>query len=174
MGGRGSGGKNKKPTELKKVQGNAGHRPLNRKEPKPISGEPPMPADLPKKAQLVWQRLVPILQGMKVLTLADGDALAALCVVRVRWRQAEDLIDRTGQLVKETITKPDGTVIVRVKKNPAVNVASDALRHLRALMADFGLNPAARSGVNVKGGDDKPQDPLDDLLGAETSGEIVQ
>lgn len=174
MGGRGSGGKNKKPTALKKVQGNAGHRPLNRKEPKPVPGEPSMPDDLPKKAQLQWKRLVPILQGMKVLTSADGDALAALCVVRVRWRQAEDLIDRTGQLIKETITKPDGTVIVRVKKNPAVTVSSDALRHMRALLSDFGLNPAARSGVHAEGSNDKPQDPLDDLLGAETSGEIVQ
>jgi P27 family predicted phage terminase small subunit len=174
MGGRGSGGKNKKPTALKELEGNQGHRPLNAREPKPEDGEPPMPADLPKKVQLEWKRLVPLLKAMKVLTTADGDALEALCRMRLRWRQAEDLIDRTGQVVAEKISKPDGTRIVRVKKNPAVTVSSDALRHYRALLADFGLTPASRSGIHAEGGNDRPSDPLDDLLGNEDSDEIVQ
>jgi P27 family predicted phage terminase small subunit len=167
MGGRGSGGKNKKPTALKKVQGNAGHRALNDKEPEPAPGAPKMPADLSRKAQIEWKRLVPILQGMKVLTEADGDALAALCTARVRWRQAEDLIERMGQVVVED--SPNGK---RVKKNPAVTVASDALRHMRSLMQDFGLTPASRSGIKVDNG--KSQDPMDDFFSGKAADEVVQ
>jgi phage terminase small subunit len=96
MGGRGSGGKNKKSDDRRELEGNAGHRPLNKKEPRPSTGEPAMPADLSIKARIIWKQLVPLLLEMKVLTVADSEALAALCTARVRWRQAEDLVERMG------------------------------------------------------------------------------
>lgn len=176
MGGRGSGGKNRKPTKLRKLQGNLGHRPLNEQEPEPEAGDPPMPKDLPKKAQIEWKRILPIVRGMKVLTVADGDALEALCMARVRWRQAENLIERMGQVVVETRETGSGQnrkTEKRVKKNPAVTVASDAMRHMRALLADFGMTPASRSGVKASS-DGKSQDPLDNFFSGEAASEPVQ
>lgn len=146
---------------------------MNEQEPEPEAGDPPMPEDLSKKAQLQWKRLVPILREMKVLTRADGDALAALCTARVRWRQAEDMVEHMGPLVTEERETIDGDIEIRVKKNPAVTVASDALRHMRALLADFGLTPASRSGVKANT-DGKSQDPLDDFFSGEAASEPVQ
>lgn len=173
MGGRGSGGRNRKPTALRKLTGNAGHRKLNDKEPTPAPGDPDMPADLTAKAKAEWKRLLPLLRDMKVLTKADGDALAALCQVRVRWKQAEALIERMGQVVVETRQTASGKIERRVKKNPAVTVASDALKHMRSLMADFGLTPASRAGVKTIGNGES-QDPLDDFFGGKASDEVVQ
>jgi len=46
MGGKGSGGHNRKPTALKKLQGNPGKRKLNKNEPALVLGEPLMPLGL--------------------------------------------------------------------------------------------------------------------------------
>jgi len=46
MGGKGSGGHNRKPTAQKLAEGNRGKRPLNLREPKALSGEPPMPSGM--------------------------------------------------------------------------------------------------------------------------------
>lgn len=173
MGGKGSGGKNKKPSAIRKVEGNAGHRPLNDLEPEPEPRDPPMPEDLGAKAQKVWNRLLPILRGMKVLTVADGDALGALCTARVRWRQAEDMIDRMGPLIYEEHETLDGNIEIKIKKNPAVTVAADSFKQMTALLAAFGLTPASRSGIKTNGNGES-QDPLDDLFSGKAAGDIVQ
>src|SRR5438132_13074356 len=101
MGGKNSGGRNRKPTAVKKLQGNAGKRKLNPREPKPKVGVPEMPAHLPKIAVLAWKRLVPILTGMNVLTIADGDALGAYCSAIAQWGQAELAIAKYGILLAD-------------------------------------------------------------------------
>ena len=61
------------------LEGNPARRPLPPNEPRPLSGEPEMPAYLDREARRQWKRLVPILLSMRVLTVADGMALATLC-----------------------------------------------------------------------------------------------
>ena len=58
MGGKGSGGHNRKPTNLKKAEGNRGKRPLNLREPKALPGEPPMPSGMTEQARAVWPEVV--------------------------------------------------------------------------------------------------------------------
>ena len=62
MGGKGSGGRNRKPTAQKKAEGNRGKRPLNENEPKALPGEPPMPDFVAKDIAVrqVWRELIPI------------------------------------------------------------------------------------------------------------------
>ena len=54
MGGRGSGGKNRKPTAIKKAEGNRGKRKLNEREPVALAGEPAIPKVLSRAARAVW------------------------------------------------------------------------------------------------------------------------
>lgn len=54
-----------KPTALRIIEGNLGHRPLNQREPKPLVGEPDVPAHLSRDAKKEWRRLVPILLAMR-------------------------------------------------------------------------------------------------------------
>lgn len=153
MGGKGSGGKNGKPTALKRLQGNPGKRKLNKKEPKPMIGVPQMPSHLSKIAKAAWRRLVPILVSMKILTIADGDALAGYCTAIEQWILSSAAILKYGILIAEL---DESTGTGSVKTNPAVRIRSDALRHMRSFESEFGLTPASRSKLQIHADDDAP------------------
>lgn len=185
MGGKGSGGRNRKPTAVKKAQGNAGKRKLNDREPVVNVGAPAMPDYLSESGRAEWNRLVPILLSMKVLTPSDGDALAALCCAHSQFVEAQhDLVARGNLLDIYQICQLNGfpivgrtgkpkAVLIDVKKNPSVQVASDADKRLRSYYAMFGLDPSSRSRLTTNP-NDPPQDPLDDFLSRKTAGEKVQ
>jgi P27 family predicted phage terminase small subunit len=160
MGGKNSGGRNRKPTAIKKLQGNAGKRKLNAREPKPLIGRPAMPSHLSKIAVAAWKRLVPILTDMKVLTVADGDALGAYCSAIAQWAMAEGAIAKYGILLAE-LDELTGTSVL--KTNPAVRVKSDALRHMRSFEGEFGLTPASRSKLQINA-DSDDVDPFEAFL----------
>jgi P27 family predicted phage terminase small subunit len=178
MGGTGSGGGNRKPTAVKKLQGNAGKRRLNEREPAPEVAAPEMPEYLTGEAALEWQRLVPILLSMKVLTPSDQNALAALCCAHAQFVEAQRDIALNGQLLDiyavceyqgVPITGKSGApkaVLLEVKKNPSIQIASDADRRLRAYYAMFGLNPASRSKLSTNASSNETPDALDSLFDA--------
>lgn len=176
MGGKGSGGRNRKPTAVKKLQGNPGKRRLNRKEPKPGPGIPVMPEFLNAVAIREWQHIVPILDKMGVLTTADGEALAGFCTSYAQLVKAEAAIEKYG-IVIASLHKETGTAVLRM--NPAVRIKSDALRQMRAFMQEFGLTPASRSKVAAVEGRDlvpdvKTQDALEDFVSRKPASEIPQ
>ena len=79
-------GRRPKPTELKLLEGNPGHRPLNLHEPKPLKGIPASPIGLNAEGQATYALLAVQLDALGVLTNADGSALelladACLCAV---------------------------------------------------------------------------------------------
>lgn len=169
MGGKGSGGRNRKPTARKQVEGNPGHRRLNKREPSAELGAPDMPRYLDKLAKEEWNRLVPILLTMKTLHRSDGGALAGLCCAHSQFVKAQRDIARRGinlniyELV-DVGKKTPKPVLIATKKNPSLGVASDADRRLRSYFAMFGLDPASRSRLIAGGGSEPPEDPLDEFL----------
>jgi P27 family predicted phage terminase small subunit len=178
MGGNGSGGRNAQPTELKKLKGNPGKRKLNRREPKAVRGIPKMPAYLTGEARAEWNRLAPQLAEMKVLTLSDRNALACLCCAHAQYVEAQrDIVER-GQMIDVyavcevagvPITGKSGkpkAVLLDAKKNPSVQIASDADRRLRSYYAMFGLDPVSRSKLSINADSDKTPDALDKLFDA--------
>jgi len=171
VGGRGSGGHNRKSTARKKLEGNRGHRKLNSKEPKPKPGAPAMPPYVfaSRFARDEWNRLVPLLLEMKILTTADGPALGGLCAAYSQLVMAENAIQKYGLMVAD-LEHATGVGMVRV--NPAVRIKSDALRHLRAFCSQFGLDPASRSKLSIR--NDPTQDPVDDFFSGKDTDEIVQ
>ena len=82
-------GRKPKPTTLKLLAGNPGHRPLNGQEAVEPAELPDCPEHLDKDAQAEWQRISPILSEMNLLSSADRAALAAYCVCYGRWVSAE-------------------------------------------------------------------------------------
>lgn len=168
MGGRGSGGHNKKPTKLKELHGKPGKRRTNKREPKPTPGAPLMPAHLAsdKVAVAKWRELVPILDRMGVLTKADGDALAAYCSLFSQWVKCEKVIKKFG-IVTAEVDEDSG--LVKPKQNPAVRIKADTIRLMRQFENEFGLTPAARTSLSTGEGRDlepnvKAQDALQDFL----------
>src|SRR5690606_26210093 len=93
-------GRKPTPTHLKVLRGNPGKRPLPANEPQPKPKAPPCPAHLDAEAKREWRRMVKELEPLGLLTKIDRAALAAYCQAWSRWVQAEEMIRKTGMIVK--------------------------------------------------------------------------
>lgn len=142
-----------KPTQLRILEGKAGHRPLNDREPVYPVEVPPRPSFLDAVARTEWKRVVPALERLGLLTSVDRAALAAYCQAYSRWRKAEIEIQKHGL----TSVTPLGFV----QKRPEVTIAKEAMALMRAFAAEFGMTPSSRS--RVKTGTAAP-DPLEGFL----------
>jgi len=145
-------GRKPKPSALKLVTGNPGHRAVNSAEPKPRPGLPTPPATLNEDALREWRRVARELHQCGLLTLVDRAALAAYCQAYGRWAQAEREL-ATEELV---ITTDKGNLI----QNPLVGIARRAQSDMVRYAAEFGMTPSARSRVHAEGkGKASAQDP---------------
>jgi P27 family predicted phage terminase small subunit len=120
-----------------------------------------MPSMLSPVAQVEWKFLVPQL-SIVGLRQIDGKALAGYCVCYSRWLEAEALITKIGLLVVEKVVVGDQVVGQKIRRNPAVSIANDALKLMKTFLVEFGMTPAARSRLRV--GDPAEKDPFEEYL----------
>lgn len=140
------------PTAVLRLRGS--RRADSRKdEPQPPKERPRKPAWMPDRAKRVWDRLVPILDEMGLLSTADAAAIERYCVSLVRWRECEDLIAREG-MTYTIVTEKGGEY---TQQRPEVGIASKLATTLLQLEREFGLTPSARARLVSPGGD-KGQD----------------
>lgn len=164
MGKPGKGGRPAKPTSLKVLHGDREDR-INRDEPLPERGDVAAPEWLDDRSRQVWDRLAPDLTAKGVLTSWDVDAFAAFCTVVVRNADAlSDVACNGTSLTTVERELSDGTVIYRVVKNPAWQVARESTALVATLGGRFGLNPSDRSQIKV-GGDRGATQGAERLLG---------
>jgi P27 family predicted phage terminase small subunit len=135
-------GRKPKPSALRELAGNVGHRPINKNEPKP-TGVPTCPAMLNAVAKAEWQRVRKELVPMGLLTNVDRAALMAYCVVYARWVKAEDQIENLGEYIKSS---KSGYLI----QAPWVGVANKALELMHKYATEFGFTPSSRSRLSVE------------------------
>lgn len=141
-------GRKPKPTQLRIVEGNREHRPINEDEPKPRPLIPSCPSWLDKEAKREWQRIAKQLHTLGILTEIDRVALAAYCQCYSKWRQAE------AKAKIEIYETENGYQ----SQSPYINIANKYLRELRALMAEFGMTPSSRSRIHVQKQDEGDED----------------
>lgn len=140
-------GPSPQPTALKILRGNPGKRPLNKAEPTPPSDGIAAPPHLGVVARGKWSEILPILQAVKVMTRADVEALARYCDTYEWW------LATRAKLRAEGDTYPilnDAGEIKYIAQRPEVSIAHKLSTQLRQLEQDFGLNPSARTGLNVE------------------------
>jgi P27 family predicted phage terminase small subunit len=150
-----------KPTALKLIEGNRGHRPLPENEPQPTPDMPPMPAHLDATARAEWERVAPELWATGVLTVIDGAALGAYCTAFSVWARAEYEIQK-GAKVDDSVLS-DGllqkTKSGNIIQNPLLGIANVARRDMVRLAAELGLTPSSRANLEGrKRGDEDPTD----------------
>ena len=145
-------GRRPKSTAYKIATGTRKSR-INANEPQPTKARPNMPAWLDATAQARWEELVPELERMGVLTVVDGDALAAYCTALSELESATRDIQALGRTYY--------TVSGVLKPRPAVAMQRSAWKAIKDFAAMLGLDPVSRGRLNVAPPDDDPvEDPL--------------
>jgi P27 family predicted phage terminase small subunit len=107
---------------------------------------PKPPTWLSREAAAEWRRVVPGLQRLDLLKEEDRATLTAYCETWARFVDATRTIQREG-------------LVVMAKQgllpHPAVGIARNAGRELRAFANLFGLSPASEMALGkVTGGED--------------------
>jgi P27 family predicted phage terminase small subunit len=172
MGAKGSGGHNRKSAAQKRIEGNRGKRPINKREPIAVAADPSIPDDLSALERTFWQQLFPIVSDMQVMTVADVTALTQLCRFLAEERECSTLLNKMGRLIPKK--NSDGQIL-GVTLNPIARLRSDAAKHVRGYLSVFGLGPSFRAGLSVNPeSPSKPVGALDSVLHAKSaSDEIV-
>ena len=166
------GAMNKKPTQLKVIEGNRGKRELPKDEPKPQPTAPPTPKDIDTAAKKTWNRLAPIAERLGLLTEVDGDSFAALCQARSRllqiWNHLKQIETELKKIAKEIKKIQSGES--PTAEDPPHDLASLIKRaaerkerraywmkeermyfaSFRTMANDFGFTPRGRVGLSVK------------------------
>jgi len=146
----------RKPTVMKKLQGNPGGRPYNELEPIPdVFDRFPDPPDmLDSIARNEWLRTGPALFSVGLLTPLDISSFESYCVEWSKYQNANIGLSETGTIIKA----PSGYPVL----NPLVGVADRAFKNCVKLAASFGLTPSGRSGLQVR--PKKKEDPLENFM----------
>lgn len=128
------------PTQLRLVHGDNLHR-VNKDEPKPRAVLPECPVEISPAVREIWDYTVAELKAMKLVSVADRDALLCYCEAVVTHREASSVLAQTKILVKGAL----GGLV----RNPALTVQRDAARTMLVFAREFGLTPSARSQIKA-------------------------
>jgi P27 family predicted phage terminase small subunit len=139
----------KKPTALRKLEGNPSKRPFPKNEPKPEPGMPECPDWLMDEAKEEWFRIAPELHKLGLLTRLDRAALAGYCQSYAKWRRAEEFISQYGTTYRMVKTDDEGRKYVYSQQHAEVGIANQCLKQIRAFCAEFGLTPSARARMEL-------------------------
>ena len=145
----------KRPTKLRKLEGNPSKRPLPKNEPQPDPTKPTCPEWLLDDAKDEWARISGKLHEIGLLTQVDRIALAAYCQSYAKWKLAEEVIKNDGMVYP--ILDEDGNVKYYQQK-PEVGIANQCLKQIRGFCAEFGLTPAARARIELPNEKDSGDD----------------
>jgi len=168
-------GRKPTPTNIKLIKDTQRVSRTNSKEPRPASGRPPRPAHLSKRAKKIWPKVVKLLDGMSVITPADGIALELLC------EAYGDLLEARASLespmgfttkdkeFKEIAKAGERTYVsygqngMMIRNRPELAIIADAERRLKSSLGEFGLTPATRSKVQALD-NGKERNALDEFM----------
>lgn len=148
-------GRKPKPTHLRVIEGNPGHRAINANEPKPgVSKGLSAPSHLNSDAKREWKRVARSLELLGLLSDIDRGALAAYCQSYGIEAAASRAIDKhmrsdDGRKWGMLVATPSGALI----QHPLVGVARRARLDMVKFAAEFGMTPSARSRVKVEPGE---------------------
>ena len=102
---------------------------------------PKPPAQLGPRAAAEWRRIAPAAVGIGTLTTADCRAFELLAQMLATESEARELLAAEGL----SLNTGDGGR----KAHPAVRTMETARAQAARLLAEFGLSPKARQGVDV-------------------------
>lgn len=150
MANRAGQGRKPVPTALKVVRGTDQPCRVNKDEPTPGTDKIEKPPGLSVNADPVWDELCEMLMEAGVMTNVDQPALRLLCETYAQWIEANTQLTKVGLLIKGK----DGGAVT----SPYFHIADKLAKRVAACLADFGMNPSARTRVSIAVGEkNKPK-----------------
>lgn len=107
-------------------------------------GAPVKPPGMSEPAAALWDAYVPLLAASGVLEQVDGLGLAQAFEAYVLAQRARSIVGDSP--IVEDDPYNDGRIVLR--KHPGVTAWKDAVGVLRGLLADYGLQPLARTRLS--------------------------
>jgi P27 family predicted phage terminase small subunit len=133
-------GRKPKPTHLRLIEGNAGHRPLNVDEPIPEGDLALPPAWFSPAQRLVWDGVIRDAPA-GLLRRLDAGTVEVYCVAKELHSQAAQKISEFGAVV---------TVNGMPMRSPYVSIQNQQSAVLLKCAAELGFTPSSRTRVTVK------------------------
>ncbi len=131
-----------------KVSKGEGHESF---EPEEVLELPAPPDSLKGKGLSKWTEIGEMLIGLRVLAKTDFDILESYCIAYELMCSCKLELDKNGSAA---IEGANGGLV----KHPSANVLKEAQTELRQVGGLLGLNPSARTKINVgKKENDKPK-----------------
>jgi len=158
-------GQNKKPTQIRLLEGNLGKRPMPKDEPEPeIIYEQP-PEDIDPDAIEFWHEMAPRLVRNSIISEVDWWSFGNLCTLRARIRQCRMEIIKLnllgGMYYTNTTYNEEGEVAaVNHKKHPVAMLEQDYYQQYRMYAKEFGMTPVGRASVGKLKGEEQDDDVM--------------
>lgn len=165
-----------KPTALRLLQGNPGRRKVSENEIKPQKLPCLIaPQELTTQAQQIWNRLIPELDRIGLVSVVDVEKLKRYCDMLVQWAKVRDFINASGFVypIKRRLQSgvdKDGIpifsdVTVCVQQWPQVTIYRTFSAELSRMETAFGMDPSARARIAAMAlegaGSEGEEDPFD-------------
>ncbi|KQP43923.1 phage terminase small subunit P27 family [Pseudorhodoferax sp. Leaf274] len=156
-GAAGRSGRRPKPVAQKQLAGNPGKRALNTSAPD--FGQVTnidCPDWMGEFGRALWEHVVPMLCGQKVLSAADVQNIEVYCDAYDRFRLAREEVRTKGV----TVLGAQGGVV----KNPAATVVKESVAVMATYGGMLGLDPSSRQRLTGKTKDPGQANPFGALL----------
>jgi len=106
-------------------------------------GAPTCPAYLNAAAKAKWKELVRDLKSADILAKVDADTMARYCVVFASWQKANDMIQKSSEILKG----PNGGMV----QNPWLAIRKAASAELHKISVQLGMDPLSRQRLQAPG-----------------------
>lgn len=150
-------GRKPKPTAVKKLEGNPGHRPLPANEPQYEAANDRAPTGMTAEARKFWHKLAEQVIGAGVLRTVD---VPAFVLMAEHYALAMRAIDEIAGYAGLTTEDRNG----EERKLPLLQVFRDNAAAYRTFAGEFGLTPSSRARIHVQG-DGEQMSLADELFG---------
>lgn len=155
-------GRPRKPTKLKILEGNrakVSKAKLNRPKPEPRPGIPDPPDWFDADALAEWNRIVPELDRLGLLTVVDGSALEGACTAKSLAVKCWKLLQ--GGEITQTVTTKFGEV---QKERAEFGMFIKAWSQYKGFCTEYGLTAASREKLSASTDRKRESDPIADAI----------
>src|ERR1700691_4035299 len=134
-------GRKPKPTWLKSVTGNPGHRPLNDAEPVSNVGIGPPPAKFDDAQRFAWLEMVNSAAPGQ-LTVVDRSVLEMYCRARVRYDEANAKLEQYGVMIRSPVQNVP-------QQSPYYSIMKSELKAMQWCLVEMGFTACSSSRVST-------------------------